>query len=57
MVQNFMSFDGLAHRLVGGDISAALGEAGGKILVAGVSLGLTLALVRFLYRRNIFLRV
>jgi predicted acyltransferase len=57
MVQNFVSFDELARRLVGGDISAAMGEAGGRILVTGVSLALTLALVWFLYRRKIFLRV
>jgi len=57
MIRNMVDFDGLARRVVGGDIQAAVGQPTGALLLTGVSLGMTLALARFLYRRNIFLRL
>jgi predicted acyltransferase len=47
----------LALRLAGDESQAALlGESVGRVAIAAVSLALTLALARFLYRRKIFLR-
>jgi len=57
MLHGVISFDQLARRLANGDIRAAVGEPAGELLLAAVSLGLMLALARFLYRRQIFLRV
>jgi predicted acyltransferase len=57
MLRNIVDFDRLARRLVGGDIYAAAGGLVGNLLVAAVSLGLTLAVARFLYKRKIFLRL
>ena len=57
MLHGVIDFHRLACRLANGDIRAALGERAGELLLAGVSLGLILALARFLYKRQIFLRV
>ena len=56
LARDLVDFDALAERLVGGGIKAGLGPFG-EPLVAAVSLALTLALLRFLYRRRIFLRL
>lgn len=51
----------LAQRLAGGDVKtlldAQVGARTGDLLIALVGLGLVLLLARFLYRRQIFLRV
>jgi predicted acyltransferase len=57
LLHGMIEFPRLAGRLVGGDIRAALGEPAGELLLATVTLGLILALARFLYKRQIFLRV
>ena len=57
LLHGMIEFPRLASRLVGGDVRAALGEPAGELLLAVVSLGLILALARFLYKRQIFLRV
>jgi len=57
MVRNFVNFDELAKRLVGGELQTILGKEIGFLLVATVSLLLTLSLVRFLYRKRIFIRI
>ena len=54
---NVIDFNGLAARFVGGEIATFAGETFGAFLLASVSLGLRLLLVRFLYRRNIFIRI
>jgi predicted acyltransferase len=57
MARNILDFDGLAKRLVGGDVQTAVGEKWGFLLPTAVSFALTLLLVRYLYQRKIFLRV
>jgi predicted acyltransferase len=58
---NIVSFHQLAERLVGGDVkhflNASVTPGLGELTVALVGLGLALLLVRFLYRRKIFLRL
>lgn len=58
---NIVSPRRLAQRLAGGDVKAffdsVLGPRGGDLIIALVALGLVLWLARFLYRRQIFLRV
>jgi predicted acyltransferase len=56
MGNNIIHFDEVAQRLVGGDIKNALGQYG-EAVIGIVSLMIALALARFLYRRNIFLRL
>lgn len=53
---NLIDFDEIAKRFAGGNIEIALG-AYGPLLLAAVTLALPIALGRFLYKRNIFLRV
>ena len=60
ILHELIPFDHLAERLVGGDIKAALNSSlhgMGTLLVALVAVALTLAVVRFLYQRRIFLRL
>jgi len=57
MAKNIIDFNQLSERFVGGDIKAFAGERVGYLLCTLVSLSLTLALVRFLYNRKIFLRI
>ncbi len=57
MAKNIVDFNRLAHRFVGGDIKALLGERVGYFLMTLVSLTLTMFLVRFMYKKKIFLRV
>lgn len=56
MVGNMVDMEGLARRLVGGDLERALGVYGG-LLVTATAMGMMLALAQFLYRRRIFLRL
>jgi len=53
---NVFEFGDLAERFVGGDIAAAFG-AYGEVLVVAVSLLLVVAFARFLFKRQMFLRV
>ena len=57
MLRNMVDFDGLARRVVGGDVQRIAGASVGKFLCAAVSFGMMLTLSRFLYTRSIFLRV
>jgi predicted acyltransferase len=61
LVGNFLNFQRLAARLVGGDVAHALDtyltKGAGNFFIAAVGLLLAIALARFLYRRKIFLRV
>jgi predicted acyltransferase len=61
LTANVMSFGRIAGRLAGGDVKAWLdtrvASGFGALVVALVSLGLVVALARFLYQRKIFLRV
>jgi len=56
MARNMVNFNDLAARLAGGPIQAALGAAG-DLAVAVVGLGLTLLLARYLYKKQIFIRI
>ncbi len=56
LVFNLVHFDDFANRLVGGPIQKTLG-VWGDVLHALVVVGIMLALVRFLYRRNLFIRL
>lgn len=53
---NVVDFSGLANRLVGGPVKAALGRFG-ELAVSAVVLTMSLLLARFLHRRKIFLRL
>jgi predicted acyltransferase len=61
MVNKLVGFQGLAGRLVGGDVAnffnAQLTYGAGSFVIVTVGLALATALSRFLYRRKIFLRV
>jgi predicted acyltransferase len=61
LVGNFVNFQRLAARLVGGDVANALDDyltkGAGSFLIAALGLALAITLARFLYRRKIFLRV
>jgi predicted acyltransferase len=56
LTRNFVDFNALANRLVGGEVKAAAG-AGGDLLVTAVALALVVLLAWFLYRRRIFIRL
>lgn len=56
MVTNMADFHRLAERFGGGDIAAALGRYG-DLLVTVVAIGMSLLLVRYMYRKQIFIRV
>jgi len=53
---NIVSMHELAQRIVGGSVERALGGFG-PVLTASVGLSLVLLVARFLYRRQIFLRI
>lgn len=59
--ESIISFEKLAHRLVGGDVgqlfNGLLAPGAGHLVAASVGLLLAVALAGFLYRRKIFLRV
>lgn len=56
LAHNFVDFDKLASRLVGGPVKAAFGS-GGNFALAIVVMAMTFLLARFLYQRKIFLRL
>jgi predicted acyltransferase len=53
---SIINFHGLAKRLVGGPVKAHCGQWG-DLLVALTAMGLILLVLRFLYKRKIFLRI
>jgi len=53
---NIWDVEKVARRFAGGDVQDALGRYGDLVLTA-ITLGLVLALARFLYRKRIFIRV
>jgi hypothetical protein len=61
MAEELVGFSGLAQRFAGGDLKAFLNTSVvtglGDLVVVGVQLSLAIIFVRFLYRRQIFLRV
>ena len=57
LARNMFDFNKLADRFVGGSIQATLGPDWGYFVRMVVSLGLSLAVVRFLYVKKVFLRV
>jgi predicted acyltransferase len=60
LLHELIDFQKLAARFVGGNIQATLNQAAhglGTLLVAIVAVALTLAVVRFLYVRKVFLRL
>ena len=56
LAHNMIDFRRLARRLVGGPVEAALGNYG-YLLVTCCILAMSFLLVRFLYRRKLFLRL
>ncbi len=61
VVSDVVDFRSLAQRLAGGDLEASLNAniayGLGGLLVAVVQVGLVVWLARFLYRREVFLRL
>lgn len=57
LARNFVDFNEFANRFVGGSLQASVSEDIAYLLQMIVSLGLSLLVVRFLYRNKIFLRV
>ncbi|NOY57438.1 MAG: DUF5009 domain-containing protein [Calditrichaeota bacterium] len=57
MGRNVLDFNALARRFVGGELQTCCGEKFGYLLMTAVSLALTLVVVRFLFKRKIFLRL
>lgn len=60
LASSVIGFHAIARRLAGGSVHAWLNSVAtgfGDLLLAAISLGLILALARFLYRRQIFLKV
>jgi predicted acyltransferase len=55
-LHNVIELPQIANRLVGGPLKASAGSLA-EVLVAVMVLALTFAFARFLYRRNIFLRL
>jgi predicted acyltransferase len=56
LATNMVDFEGLASRLVGGPVAGSI-RPFGDLLITAVSLGMAILLVRFLYKKQIFLRV
>ena len=53
---NFMDFEELVQRVVGGPVKEAFGSAGPLVIAVSVVI-VMFAFVRFLYKRQIFLRL
>ncbi len=56
LAARFLGFGAIAERIVGGPIKAGLGR-GGDVFVALVAVGLLFGFARFLYKRQIFIRL
>jgi predicted acyltransferase len=57
MARNLIDFNGIAKKLAGGNLSLMVGEQLAYLLLMTVSLGLSLVLLHFMYKRKIFLKV
>jgi len=57
MARNVMDFNDLARRFTGGDIADLLGKDLGYLALNIVSVGLSLLLLRLLYKHKIFIKV
>ena len=61
LAENLLDFEAIAARLVGGDVKnlleTGIAPGAGGLMIAVVGLLLPVALVRFLYRRKIFIRL
>jgi len=57
VARKLIDFNGIANRFVGGSIHNAVGDHWGYFLQMTVSLALSLLVVRFMYKKKIFLRV
>jgi predicted acyltransferase len=57
MARNLIDFNGLAKRIVGGDLARVAGEQWAYFLAMVISLSFSLILLRFLYLRKIFIKV
>jgi hypothetical protein len=61
VIRNVVPFEKIAERFAGGDVEKALdrrmGAGFGEVVLALISLALSMWLVWFLYRRKIFLKV
>ena len=61
MINNLVGFQGLASKLVGGDIyryfNDTFGAGAGGLLNITVAVTLAIALARYLYERRIFVRL
>ena len=57
MARNIVNFNDLARRFVGGELQTLFGNKISYLLLMAVSLVLTLALARFLFKRKIFIRI
>jgi predicted acyltransferase len=56
MLHNLVNFSAIANRLVGGPIKSSFGQYG-EVLVTAVVVAITFAIVHFLYRKKLFLRL
>ncbi len=56
LAQKLLDFENIANRLGGGPIKASLGDHG-ELLILAIILALNLLFVRYLYRKQVFLRV
>jgi predicted acyltransferase len=57
LIHNLVDIDQIARRFVGGDLNKLYLGRFGDLAVALVGMAITLAIARFLYQRNIFLRL
>ncbi len=57
MIHNLVDIEGIARRFAGGDLGKLYLGQFADLAVALVSLGITLAICRFLYQRRIFIRL
>jgi predicted acyltransferase len=61
VASGLVNFRGIGQRVVGGDVKTffegALGKGGGELIGAAMAVTLVLLVARFLYKRQIFLRV
>lgn len=56
MAWDLIEFNRIAERIVGGPVRDGLGAAG-DLAVTAVSLGLVLLLARYLYHKQVFIRI
>ncbi len=57
MARNLIDFNLISKKLVGGNLALMIGEQWAYLLLMAVSMGLSLILLHFMYKRKIFLKV